>query len=214
MQKTVIRQLVRYGRESFSNGVNLLSDAIRSYNAKRWGTAFFLSTISLEEIGKCLLANDAIFDIQANKTDTETIVKRMKSSTNHRRKQLEFAKETMPRLPTEFIRLVLDKQLERAKQKALYVDMELLKKERMFFVTTPAIINEAKARRMICLSHESILDLVQGSVDENYIFEMGTNIAPLDKKNLLRIKKMWNRNYKAKRSSFNEEIINRTKNSA
>ncbi len=212
--KSMTRQIGRYGRESFLNAVSLLNDAIRLYKTGRWGTAFFLATISLEEVGKCIFANDAIFNIQVNDADLDTTIEWLKLSTNHRIKQLKFVRKTTPRLPAEFIKLVMDRKLEGTKQRSLYVDIELNKSRKLFSVTSPAAVGEAKARRQICLSHESICDIVQGSVDGNYIFEMGSDVAPLNRRTLARIRRMWKKSYKMKRSSYHEEIIREVRDSA
>ena len=203
----VTKQLTRYGREALRNAIALLQDAIWLYEQGRFGSAYYMATTSAEEVGKCLIANDCVFNWTINQTDIHWTVKWLQMSLSHVRKQVKFARETIEKMPVDFVKLVLNQQLDAVKQRSLYVDIDLRSKGRHFRVTTPSRVTEPAARRQIALVHEGICDMIRGSVEYYYTYEIGDRIAPLNRKTLNYVKKMWGRNYKLKRVSFrNEEL--------
>jgi AbiV family abortive infection protein len=203
-EKNATRQIARYARASLSNGIALTENAIAVYEHRSWGTAYFLATIAMEEVAKCFLANDVIFNRQVNNHKINDCIDWLRIARDHKWKHYKFVCDGIHLLPIEFLQQVLDHQLDTTKQKALYVDIELQNRNNLLQVSTPRKVSEAKARKQISIVHESILDLISNTLKGNYILEMGDELPPIDKKTLRKVRAIWTMKYKARKTSLYE----------
>jgi AbiV family abortive infection protein len=203
-ERIASRQIAHYARESLSNSIALTGDAVAAYKRGRYGSAFFLATIAMEEFAKCFMANDEIFNRQVNEHKMKQSIDWLRSARDHKLKHYKFAHESTYYLPVKFVHQVLDQKLDSAKQKALYVDIELNDQRKLLHISTPSKVSEARARRQISIIHDSLLNLIGNTLKGNYILEMGDELPPIDRLTLRNVKRMWTRRYKAEKSNVHE----------
>jgi len=203
-ERRTTRQIARYARESLSNAVALTEDAVALYNDRSWGTAYFLATIAMEEVARCFIANDVIFNRQVNDHKIKDCIDWLRSARDRKLEHYKFVRDGIYSLPIEFLTQVLDQKLDATKQRALYVDIELYNQKKLLQVSTPRKVTEARARRQISIVHESIMDIISNTLQGNYILEMGDELPPIDNTTLRKVHRMWTKKYKAKKSSLHE----------
>ena len=211
-ERTVSRQIAHYGRQSLFNSIALTADAAVAFNHRSWGTSYFLATIAMEEFAKCLIANDAIYNRQANGHNAADSIFWLRRVRDHKHKHYKFARESTDFLPTEFLEQVISRKLENAKQNSLYVDIELSIRDRLFRVSTPRRVREATARRQVSIVHEAIVDLISNTLKGNYILEIGDQIPPIDRETLRIVRRIWKEHYRAKKSRVLEFESQRSHN--
>lgn len=120
----------RMSAAAFLNAVRLHRDAVMLYDTGRYPSAFQLSVLSQEEIGKCFLLEEFVFRVAAKYPDPADSRRLLAAIVSHRWKQLWFAKQevdmSLHPLSREEMRFFTEAQsgvLEKRKQDATYVGL-------------------------------------------------------------------------------------------
>lgn len=110
---------------AFRNALRLHEDSIRLYSLRSYASAYALSVIAAEEIGKYILLEDVVWNTQANPRGTaEEEHAWISLMLDHRVKQRHFARHAESFvIGTSLVRRIWSGELERRKQRALYVGL-------------------------------------------------------------------------------------------
>ena len=158
---------------SFQNAIRLHKDAIALYKLGSFLTAYQLSILSQEEIGKTFLLEEHIFQMagRVKDIDKETEDIMTKALLSHRVKQRWFSRvaddyfKYKGKRLSKFIREVESGKLEENKQNATYVG---LTKQNKTMNPNGKIINPLKrvktedAKKHITRVNDYIVDLIEG----------------------------------------------------
>lgn len=167
----------------FKNSLRLHLDSIVLYNNRAYPSAFFLSVIALEELGKVSIfdhfLDDSRFHGRLNETTDPDIsdLQRYFGSKNleegffnrhirsHRRKQLEFlsAFDSKYKPSNEYFKNIRDGTIEKKKQDSLYVGLRKLKGR----IINPTIVSRRNVSNQIGLVHTSLLELILNVSKQN-----------------------------------------------
>ena len=90
-----IKKIEKMAVLSFQNGLRLHNDSIVLYNNESYPSAFSLSILSLEEIGKYFLIEDFVFYSTTDKRYSPEVEEEIiKSIYYHHPKQMKFARQS------------------------------------------------------------------------------------------------------------------------
>ena len=104
------------------NIIRLHEDSILLFKNKRYSSAYFISAIALEEIGKLFITDEFQYranDKFSNQAELEAFL--FRSIYSHTKKQKWFAKNFWGDVPTKFLTKIYKDDWETIKQKHLYV---------------------------------------------------------------------------------------------
>jgi AbiV family abortive infection protein len=132
----------------FRNAIRLHLDSITLFRNNSFPSAFFLSVIALEELGKIFLITDFLFNSRVNgrlnKCDDEDLIKIFgknleegyfkKIVYNHKRKQFHFVRtfDSDLKPSTQYFKKIIDGNIENEKQDALYVGLKRIGKKNRY----------------------------------------------------------------------------------
>ena len=185
-----LRKIDRLAALAFRNALRLHFDSIILFNNKSYPSAFFLSILALEELGKVFILDDFLWhskvngrfnDIQDEElrkefgSDLEAAF--LKRIFQHHHKQQKFAYVTDGPLPsTKFFEQLCKGDFEIVKQNAVYAGLARKKggidlKSR---IKNPLKIDHPKAQRQITLLNDTFQWIVLSNIKQAY-FELDTD---------------------------------------
>ncbi|WP_288392753.1 AbiV family abortive infection protein [uncultured Herbaspirillum sp.] len=145
----------KLGAESLKNVLRLHRDAILLFRAKSFPSAYQLSVLSLEEFAKAKMIEHYFYSSITNEgfPSAEFEQEWLQLLYLHGKKQYLFAARDENDYSASFIAFLKSGQLERRKQKAVYVGLE---RDRRTInvrgrISTPKSISEKEAKRVISL---------------------------------------------------------------
>lgn len=159
---------------SFQNSIRLHCDSIILYNNCSYPSAYFLSILSLEELGKVFLLEDVLYHSRVEGRKGEEWEQMwLRRIFSHRDKQYKFTWNSQFNLPKSFLNTVFDGRLEIKKQNALYVGLNKGKggidlKSR---ISNPFKIGLEKAQKQITIVSDCLLELIMGKIKDQYILD-------------------------------------------
>ena len=160
---------------SFKNALRLHCDSILLFNNKSFPSAYAMSILALEELGKMYLFDDFLFHRATNQVGTETQITRwLQLMYNHKWKQCKFASWHWADLPARIIRIIESGDLDLAKQNALYVGLPKVRGKPLLKgrINSPFKISETKAAKQITTINDILLELVLGVIKGTYSLEI------------------------------------------
>ena len=125
-QQVNLRKMDRMGVLSFENALRLHEDSILLFKRQRFPSAYALSVLSLEEIGKYFIIEDFVWHSRIDgRYPPEWEQKIVGLTYNHRHKQNRFASHVdLPMFAKRAIKDIYDGKVENKKQDSIYVDGE------------------------------------------------------------------------------------------
>jgi AbiV family abortive infection protein len=136
-------------QEIYLNAARLFGDACRSYEARSYATAFALSVLALEEIGKLNMVDHICDDIQINPdSNSQDFLNHLFSRSMYRSHTRKQAWATEPMLGGLTPRQA--QSLDRAKQDAIYVTYTGRR------ITRPRVFPSARALAQIRQVHRAM----------------------------------------------------------
>lgn len=164
------------------NAVRLHSDAISLYREQRYPSAYLLSTLSQEEIGKAHMASDFVWHSRVDgRYTTEQEQQFLELLYKHPMKQGVFLRHSNNRmllLSTEkgrkIFRDVFSGAVEAQKQRAAYVGMRKIrgKIDIKGRILRPYDIKRKQAHTQISLTHDYLVDTCVGIIAEQYEYDI------------------------------------------
>jgi len=180
---------------ALKNGLRLHFDSILLFKNKSFPSAFFLSVLVIEEIGKAYILMDFLYhsrsDGRMRKQEEEEY---LEYSYHHTAKQLNFAFQFGGPFPkNKFFKIMSSGQLEKLKQNAVYVGLSRdkgkinLKSK----INNPLKISRSKAFEQITNVNDCLLDLTLGTIKEIYFIDAYSAENLLNKKLFDKLEKSW-----------------------
>jgi AbiV family abortive infection protein len=181
---------------SFGNGLRLHFDAILLFNNKSFPSAFFLSVLAIEEIGKSFLLMDFLYHSRSNgRLGEEHEREWLQLIYLHRAKQSRFAFNLGGPWGTtnSFFDSLYEGDQEILKQNSVYVGLEKSKGKINLTgkIKNPLKINEKKTQKQITRVNDCLLDLTLGVIKEIYFIDAYSVENLLNKKLFDKLNKSW-----------------------
>jgi AbiV family abortive infection protein len=177
------------------NSLRLHNDAIALFNYGSYPSSYFLSILSLEEIGKVNELEDLIFYSFASGRIGEKMEQdALKSVYDHKNKQAKFfrhAREFDPLMP-KYLKALWKGELERQKQNSVYVGLARAKgkidlKGR---INSPFTITRKRAQEQITTVNDYLIALTLGVLKDVYTLDIDTE-AILNQALLAELTEKW-----------------------
>jgi AbiV family abortive infection protein len=180
---------------SFENGLRLHFDSILLFESKSYPSAYFLSVLAMEEIGKAFLIEDFLWhslcDGRMEKEWEEKFLERIYS---HTAKQGSFAHNfDSPIATNRFFKSLYKGELEILKQNSVYVGLARNKRKINLGsrINNPLKIDQLKARKQITNVNDCLLDLTLGVMKQVYGVDSSCIESLLSKRLLSKLKGKW-----------------------
>ncbi len=123
-----LKKFERMSALSFENGLRLHDDAILLFNNKSYPSAYLLSVLSLEEIGKSIALEDYVWNNAVNGRSPEYDQEFIKHIYNHEFKQVRFARNSdAPFNCSKAVSNIFEGNLDSEKQASTYVGLRKIK---------------------------------------------------------------------------------------
>lgn len=171
---------------SFENALRLHLDSILLFQNESFPSAFFLSSLALEEIGKSFILMDFLWhSIIDGRMEEKYEKDYVKSIYSHHIKQNVFAGEfEIISKPTDFFHKLCSGKYEITKQNSVYVGLKRDSKgiNLKSKITSPLKISKQKATRQITHVHNAFVEITHmqitelGSVDSEEVAKLLTKI--------------------------------------
>ena len=181
---------------AFKNAIRLHLDSTTLFKSKSYPSAYFLSILSLEELGKVFYLQDFLYHARV---DCGGVVEehpetdwRLSSIFSHKDKQRRFASEFGYDLPRSFLSKL--ESIESEKQNSVYVGLPKLKKRKIDYrarIINPLKLGKQKAHRQITTVSDILLELVLGKIKGKYIMDSDETEEFMDKPLYSRLRKKW-----------------------
>ena len=168
-----LKKVAKMSRLAFSNALRLHKDSIFLFNYKSFPSAYLMSVLSQEEIGKSFILEDHIFQMRGREdvkdSDYEKFI--IKALINHKLKQSRFSRQTgdiwrySGKKYPKSIREMSTGKLEEKKQDSLYVG--LTRKEGKLnpkgkIINPTDRISSKEAQYQITRTNDFIIELIEG----------------------------------------------------
>lgn len=154
-QHVNLRKMDRLGVLSFENALRLHEDSIVLFKRQRFPSAYALSVLSLEEIGKYFIIEDFVWHSRIDgRYPPEWEQNIVCLAYNHRHKQNRFAHHVdLPMFAKRAIKDIYDGKVEKKKQDAIYVGLPRRGKhvDLKAKIINPSRLSERQARNQITL---------------------------------------------------------------
>ena len=178
---------------TFQNVVRLHLDSITLFMANSYPSAFYLSVIALEELGKIFLISDFLYDSRVtgryNEYKSEELFRVFgknleegyfkKIVFNHKRKQFHFVRtfDREDKPSTQYFKKIADGTIENEKQNSLYVGLKRFGKkiDMKSPIINPLKLTKKTSEYQINLIHKCLLELTlyvwveAWTTDSNYL---------------------------------------------
>jgi AbiV family abortive infection protein len=182
---------------ALKNGLRLHKDSILLFKNKSFPSAYFLSILALEEIGKFFLLEDFWWHSKVDgRMEKEWEEKFIGIIYFHRSKQNSFAYNLDgPIAKTSFAKELYSGVLEKKKQYSVYVGLPRDKGKINLKgkIITPFRITKNKAQEQITSLNEKIMEFALGIAKEVYTVETECGEKILNKKLFVNLNKLWPR---------------------
>lgn len=183
---------------AIENGLRLHFDSIKLFEINSFPSAFFLSNIALEEIGKSWLLMDFMYHEYTNQKVTKNVEydqKTLKQILSHRRKQISFANNLEDHSKNNnFFKRLYTGSAEIKKQNSLYVGLPLKKNKvdiKGKIIVPNKRITKLKAKQQITNIHSSLTELTFGHLNDFYILESSHAESVLSQETLKKLNNAW-----------------------
>ena len=156
---------------AFKNALRLHFDSILLFDNDSYPSAYFLSILALEELGKVTMLDNFVWhsriDRRRNAKEEQQSIDRV---FQHQLKQKVFATDAEWFVPKKILENFRDGKIEVMKQNAVYVG--LTRKNRKADlngkVISPYDVGMQKARRQITVVNDFLVDLTLGTIKQVY----------------------------------------------
>ena len=166
-----LRKIERMACLALKNGLRLHFDSILLFRNNCFPSAYFLSILALEEIGKFFLVEDVYWHSATEGMPRQWQEKSIDLIYSHRRKQIEFGRNLDDLRPTsKFTKELFNGNIELKKQKAVYVGLPRNKRKTNMRgkINNPMSISKKKAGDQITSVNDKIIEFTLGVVKEVY----------------------------------------------
>ena len=190
-----LEKVERMARISFENGLRLHYDSILLFNNESFPSAYFISVLALEEIGKSFLSEDFWWHSKIEGRMPPSIEEKFfESMYFHRSKQNNFAYIFDGPIPTKkFTKQLYNGKLEIFKQNSMYVGLR--KKDKKVdlksHIINPLKLKKSKALNQITCVNDSLLEFTFGVIKKVYCVETESFNKILNEKLFANLKKKW-----------------------
>jgi len=188
----------RMAELSLKNSLRLHYDAIYLFNRRSYPSAYFLSVLSLEEIGKVLLLGDLIHYSLMNEAEgyphlddgyTQHLLSNLYT---HKWKQMRFARDASD-YHTRLWKLLTSGKLEQQKLNSVYVGLERTKgkinlKGR---IKSPFNVKQEKAKKQITIVNDFLIILTLGVVQDQFGLDTPQVEQHLNRKLISKLQRRW-----------------------
>lgn len=172
---------------SFQNSINLHIDSIHLFEIDSFGSSFYLSCISAEELGKFFILSDFLYHTRTtgryNDNKDEEIIKIFgkdveegyfrKLVYNHIAKQKKIAEMTWSlfSISSKYFDNIFEGDLELQKQNSLYVGLQRIGKKINLKskINNPNTFNKNSTKSQITRMHQLFLELIISLAKEQWI---------------------------------------------
>ena len=185
---------------TFKNAIRLHEDSIILYKEKRYPSAYAISILALEEIGKYQILADFLWHIYvdgrgAKRNETDEI-KSLLTIYDHKHKQKIFAREISyhsPKFPASFSRDIQNDRLDILKQNSIYVGLSKTKKEIDIKgkIISPMNISQKQARKRITTINDYFLYLAALILSDGYSMDFDEIEQLLDRNSIIKFQNLW-----------------------
>lgn len=190
-----LRKIDKMAGLSFENGLRLHFDSIVLFNSKSFPSAFFLSVLAIEEIGKSFLLTDFLFHSRIDGRMGEKMEKKWLGLIYlHRTKQNSFAFNFGSIFSTDnFFESIYKGEQEILKQNSVYIGLERNKRKINLKsrINNPLKINEKKAQDQITSINDCLLYFILGAIKEAYCVDADSVEELLNEHLYNKLKKLW-----------------------
>ncbi len=164
--KLNLRTLQHVAGMALKNGIALHFDAVLLYQNASYGSALFLSVISMEEIGKAFWCDHYAWTSKVNNNRWDNENDWMNEVlSNHRSKQLAFIGQVPDLMYTPLLQQIQSKQLDAVKQNAIYVGLSKPKAGQPRTtgrLVSPTQTTKSQAKQQLKMVHDFLLDNIDG----------------------------------------------------
>ena len=187
------------GKLSFENALRLHFDAIYLYDNQSHPTAFYLSVLAQEEIGKFYILDDFVWHSRIDGRYSERQEKEILRLTfSHPRKQVNFILRSgfdVDRnfFGKKFIDNVFSRELEIKKQNSIYVGLPRRGRniDMNGRINNPITISKNQSQKQITIVNNYFLDFISGVVGGFYTCDNEDLEEIISKELLLKLKSNW-----------------------
>jgi AbiV family abortive infection protein len=180
---------------SFENGLRLHFDSILLFENKSFPSAYFLSVLAIEEIGKAFLVEDFLWhSLCDGRMEKEWEEKFLECIYCHTAKQSSFAHTFDSPIATgRFFKLLYKGELEILKQNSVYVGLARNKKKVNLKsrINNPLKIDQTKAQKQITNVNDCLLEFTSGVIEQVYSVDSSCIENLLNKRLLSKLKGKW-----------------------
>jgi AbiV family abortive infection protein len=167
---------------AFENCLRLHQDSIMLFKSGSYSSAYFLSVIALEEMGKVLWIDFTIFQTRVSDMDRDGQESFLKSIFQHSHKQGIFVHELgLDRPP--FSKLIKDNALETKKQNSLYIGLPKKGKDINWNgkIIVPKAVSKSAVRKQITILNDVLLELILGCIKRTTSMDGDLLFASMDR---------------------------------
>jgi AbiV family abortive infection protein len=166
-----LKKIARMEYLTFKNALRLHRDSILLFKARRFPSAFFLSVLSQEELGKATLLSDFVYHSEVDgRMEPQWEHEWLDAIYSHKIKRNVFTRNAFVRLPKSFLTTLADGTLERLKQSAAYVGF-VRRGSIHTKLSLPSRISRQQARKQITIVNDYLLVLATGVRKEVYSWD-------------------------------------------
>jgi len=179
---------------SFENGLRLHFDSILLFKNQSYPSAYFLSVIAIEEIGKAFLLEDLLWhSLCDGRMEQEWELRILEPVFSHRFKQSSFARVFDPIAKSGFFRSLYNGELETLKQNSVYVGLARDKRKINLKgrINNPLKIGQVKAQKQITNVNDCVVEFTLGVMKQVYIVDSHCVEVLLNKRLLSQLKGQW-----------------------
>ena len=180
---------------SFENGLRLHFDSISLFENKSYPSAYFLSVLAIEEIGKAFLIEDFLWhSLCDGRMEKEWEEKFLERIYFHTAKQSSFARTfDSPIATSRFFKLLYKGELEIFKQNSVYVGLARNKRKVNLKsrINNPLKIDQTKAQKQITNVNDCLLEFTLGVIEQVYSVDSSCVENLLNKRLLSKLKGKW-----------------------
>lgn len=161
---------------AFENGLRLHRDAILLYKNRAYPSAYFLSTLSMEELGKSLALEEYLWrNATEGKAPPEIEQKLIEALYNHKHKQIRFARNVdVPGYCRKAIQNIFDGNAEVDKQAAIYVGLHRNRNKIDYKgkIVNPLKLRARKASSQITIVNDFLVVLALGCIKGTHSMDL------------------------------------------